>query len=193
MTSFRALLGLVCVLGLAAAAPSANAAQTLGLVGLSGHVSDAAGNIYTLDGGTNYFGLDSDNTLSFSNLALNLTENERLVIIDGGVVNDSHIITFRLIFYPNNPFTGHPSAFTLTGVDSLGNPNSVDQVLNGGGPGWSAGSDGSFFNVFTTLELPPTVTDFTLNFDVPEPSTWAMLMLGVGAIGAGAVVLLASG
>jgi len=182
MTLYRVLAGLACVLALSAA-PAARAAQSVSEVGLSGQLSDAAGDLFTLDGGTVFTGLSGETDLSFSNAYLNLTRHLQLIVIDGGVVDNSHIITFRLLDFPDSPFLGNPGQVKLTGRDANGAQVGVDAVL-GTSPGWNASNTNDFFNI-TYFDLNfPEVSDFTVDFPVPEPSTWALMLLGVGAIGA---------
>ena len=182
MMSLRALIGPVCALGLVWVAPAAMATQAVDVVGVSGQLSDSTGDVFTLDGGTAYTGLGSTDILSFSNARLDLTDHLQLLVLDGGVVDHSHIVTFRLLTFPNDPFVGDPGQFAVVALDSKGNKIGIDQVLHIGGQ-WEPNTSNDFWNTsFLTLNM-PTISDFTVDFQVPEPSTWALMIVGLGGVG----------
>lgn len=96
------------------------------------------------------------------------------------------------------PITGN-FLFDLSGGDTiLGSiagsaattttPGLFDLSLNYnilGGTGQFAGASGAFLGIGNVDQRTPGVTQVAINFSaVPEPGTWAMMLFGMGAVGA---------
>jgi hypothetical protein len=107
----------------------------------------------------------------------------------GNVVPSYQAGTFAIDFANGGifgTFTGETTPTATPGIS-----DQVFEYLIGGGTGRYLGASGSFANVGTVdFRSPPSRLSF--NFDgaisaagVPEPATWALLILGFGAIGAG--------
>ncbi|EQA98611.1 hypothetical protein L288_20380 [Sphingobium quisquiliarum P25] len=108
------------------------------------------------------------------------------------VANQAYSLTFFLSANPDNPefprsvqvgIGGTTQDFSFTGSPSLSNMGWQQQTLN-----FVAGATGSTLLSFTALNAGtyygPALDNVSLTA-VPEPSTWAMMLLGFGMIGFG--------
>lgn len=154
-----------------------------------------AGACVDLDGSTNDAGLTSSNSFAFNAgervaLSFNFSGNQR------GGSSDSFIFGFDFAGMTSGTYGYNSTSF---GNNNLGafNSNSIELSVNGISPGFAM-TDFEFYFVADnagslTFRFQDTgndnigvILDNVSLAAVPEPSTWAMLILGFGVVGAAA-------
>jgi hypothetical protein len=174
-----------------------NFAVTDGTVGTNG--GDGPVSYWTAaNGGANTWnGLTASGTGNFASLDGDFITAPLTQTITGLTVGDTYTLSFNYAFSQQFGFDGDTIQSLTASLGSFSDtlPSSSGTTLPSHGfSGWStfsttivadSTSETLSFLAFGNLPVPPfaLVSDVSLTGGVPEPSTWAMMLIGFGGIG----------